>query len=268
MFTFLIYSEHLKEPDTFWAAHHVAALWGLAVFFDLLVLMVLFVGVNALIASSAGSKAEAARRRLLQLAGGLRRIDGVVVLVAGVMVALLVSITFVSVIGRTLYKPIPDDITFAEWTMVALVALMLGTIQGREDHIEVTALSDIMSWRANLWLRFLGVLIGIAAVGRLTMIFFEEVPDSFLEITYGSIYELPGWPPRLIFMAGLAWWLARIAVQFLLLPAAIRTERHGDSEWFELWPLVSRTGTGEPEAVEALADGMTETNATGGARGT
>lgn len=267
MFTYLIYLDFLQEPDGFWAPHHIATLWGLGVYFDFLLLLIFYVGFNSVSAGGTDSGAERARARLSALSAALRRIDRGVMILGGVVLSILVLVTFVSVTGRTFYKPVPDDITIAEWALVGVVALMLGTLQGREDHIEITALSDILSYRTNLWLRLLGAVTGLVAVGRLGLISLQEVPDSFLEITYGSIYELPGWPPRVIFMVGLGWWITRMVFQFLLLPTALRCERREDTGWLDMWPLISRTGSGDLDSVENPFFEEDETSTIGGPRG-
>lgn len=266
MFTYLIYRNLLREPDSFWAVHHIASLWCIGFFFDLLLIFILWLGYNAVLAGGASDKAMAARAQLARIASALKRIDRVIMVAAGIVLACLVLVTFISVTARTVYKPIPDDITFAEWSLVAMVAMMLGTLQGREDHIEITALSDTLSYRVNLWLRLIGVLIGLVAVTRLGFVSLEKVPDSFLEITYGSIYELPAWPPRVIFIMGLAWWITRILTQALILPSAIRSERRGDLNWLNMWPMISHTGTGD---LDTLDDSLFEDAeaSTGGPRG-
>lgn len=267
MFTFLIYRHLIAQADSFWSGHHVLSLWFLAILFDLIALLLLYVAARSVQAAGNGPGGLRAREALNRLAQRMRGIDQVVLWVAGCVLAVMVLITFVSVIGRATYKPLPDDITVAEWALVLMVSLMLGTLQGREDHIEVTALSDTLSFRWNLYLRVFGCLVGLAAVWRLCMVSFEEVPDSFLEITYGSIYELPAWPPRLFFMVGLAWWLTRIAIQFVMLPVLIRLDARGDLGDFGPVPLLSQAGTGEGELdLAELVD--RQSDKVGGARGT
>ncbi len=268
MFIYLFYQKYLIQPDIFWDAHHVGMLWGLAVLFDIMLLLVLYVALQAVLASGTGQRALDARDRLSGFARLLARIDRVFMVIAGLFLAAMVLTTFLSVTGRTFYRSIPDDITFAEWFMVALVALMLGVIQGRDEQIEVTAISDLQSYRVNLWLRLLGLGIGVAAVGRLAMVAVDRLPRNFLEITYGSLYQLPVWPARLVFAAGIGWWLARIAMQFVMAPAAIRCAARSDLQWLDLTPLMSRDGKGEPDIVEKLADQQDNHNEAGGARGT
>lgn len=265
MFTFIIYQNLISDAGSFWSDYHIMSLWLLGLLFDVMALLVLTVSVLALKAVREGPSGAHARTTLQRVAAGVARIDHVVIWIAGAVLATMVLITFVSVIGRAVYKPLPDDITMAEWALVLMVSLMLGTLQGREDHIEVTALSDNLSFRWNLYLRVFGCLVGMAAITRLGMVSFDKIPTSFLEITYGSIYELPAWPPRLFFMIGLAWWLTRIALQFVLLPVLIRLDTRGSLGEFGPVPLLSQTGLGDDEI--DLGE-LTESDKVGGARGT
>lgn len=236
MFTFYIYQHYLNPADDFWNANHIASLWGIGLFMDVLLVLVLAVMVLSAMALSQKHYADA-MMRLGGLANAMEKIDRVMIWLGFIALTLLVLVTFVSVVGRTtIGQSVPDDISFAEWAMVALVALVLGTIQGRGEHIEVTVVSDMLSERGRLVLRLLGVAIGVIAIGRLAMVSLDKVPDSFLELTYGSIYDLPLWPPRLIFMLGTCWWLARIAIQVLLLPMVIKTQAQADLSEYD-WVL-------------------------------
>lgn len=267
MFTFFIYRHLIVTADSFWSGQHLMSLWLLGGLFDLMSLLLLYVIVLSLQAAGDGPRGVQARGRLETLAARIHGLDKVVIWLAGGVLAVMVLITFVSVIGRATYKPLPDDITMAEWALVLMVSLMLGTLQGREDHIEVTALSDTLSFRWNLYLRIFGCVVGLLAITRLCIVSFEKVPDSFLEITYGSIYELPAWPPRLFFMVGLAWWLTRIAIQFVMLPVLIRLDARGTLGSFGPIPLLSQTGIGEGE-LDISEPVDEQSDKIGGARGT
>ncbi|KKM66555.1 hypothetical protein LCGC14_1480010 [marine sediment metagenome] len=269
MFTLIIYLQYISAADSFWSGSHILSLWLLGVIFDLMALLLLYVIVQCLTAGGSSPAAGYARQRLEQVAGVVNRIDYGALWFAGTALAIMVLITFVSVISRAIYKPLPDDITFAEWSLVLLASVMLGTLQGREDHIEVTALSDTLSFRWNLYLRAFACLVGLAAVGRLCMVSFEEVPDSFLEITYGSIYQLPAWPPRIFFMIGVAWWLTRIGIQTVMLPVLIQLDMRNALGTFDPLPLLSQSGTGEGELGELDIDETTTGEpGIGGTRGT
>ncbi len=254
MFTYLIYAEWLSNPDDFWEAHHLWVLWGLGVFLDALLVFVLAAAVFSAATLSAGSRAWGVSG-LVALSRGLAKVDRVVLVLAGIALTLMVGITFFSVIGRIFGSPIPDDYTWSEWALVLLVALMLGVIQGRGEHIEVTALADQLSERTNRLLRLLGVLLGTVAVSRLAWISLEEVPGSFLEITYGSIYDLPMWPARLFFMLGIGWWLARTFAQALILPVTqmIDPVAAGAPPEWDLTPLLpAHSGKDAESSIEFL----------------
>jgi len=254
VFTFNIFFHHIETADSFWSDAHILSLWLLAAVFDFMMFLLIYVIVQCLNAGRSGPVGEYARQKLERVAALINRIDYGALWFAGTVLAIMVMVTFVSVISRAVYKPLPDDITLAEWSLVLMVSIMLGTLQGREDHIEVTAISDILSYRWNLYLRAFACVVGLAAVGRLCMVSFEEVPDSFLEITYGSIYELPAWPPKLFFMIGVAWWLTRIAIQAVMLPVLMQLDIRKALGTFNPLPLLSQTGRGEGELGELDMD--------------
>jgi TRAP-type C4-dicarboxylate transport system permease small subunit len=228
VFSSHIHDRYLADPDEYWDWYHIDIMWALGVYLDaLFVLTILFAGlcVAFVLAPNGWAKpAIALVRRVLDA------VDGLLTFVSAVALSILVCVTLFSVIGRKFYRPIPDDITIAEWAMVTLVCLMLGTLQGRGEHIEVTALADRMSARVNQFLRLIGLMLMTAFVARLMWVNLDEIPAGFLEETYGSIYELPLWPPRLMFFIGVAFWLFRAAIQFLLLTAvtihSIRAPQH------------------------------------------
>jgi len=251
MFTYLLYEKFLASPEPYWSQLHIGVIWGLGVYLDALLVFVLYVG-----ALSAGVMSQAQRARALASLARVRHFvthaDRTVIVLAGVFLAMLVLVTFVSVIGRTFWASIPDDITFAEWAMVAMVVLMLGVTQGQGEHIEVTALAERFPVRVNQFLRLIGVLIGAVMLARFGYINLLEVPDSFFEETYGSIYGLPMWPPRLVFFIGVAWWVARITVQLFLL-AAIQVASFGKARATEEWHFEPLLASDSGVAIEESA---------------
>lgn len=257
MFTYLLYGKFLATPEPYWSQLHVGVVWGLGLYLDVLLVFVLYVG-----ALSAGLMSDTRRARALdslaRIRHFVRHLDRAVIVLAGVFLAMLVLVTFVSVIGRTFWASIPDDITFAEWAMVAMVVLMLGVTQGQGEHIEVTALAERLPSRVNQLLRLLGVLIGSVMLARFGYINLLEVPDSFFEETYGSIYGLPMWPPRLMFFIGVAWWVARIVVQLFLL-CAIQVAASGAARAKEEWHFEPLLASDSGVAVEESSRVFEET---------
>ncbi|WP_420392661.1 TRAP transporter small permease [Acuticoccus sp.] len=255
MLTILVALGTLSDAPPYWSVHHHAIALGVGVVLD--VLLVFCVAVTVVAAGWASGRPWALDA-LQRLAGLLARLDGVVIALACVFLTLLVAITFLSVVGRNVWVPIPDDITLAEWAMVGLVMVMLGTTQGRGEHIEVTALSEVLPLRVDRALRLLGALLGVGFIGLFTFVNYPEVADAFLEETYGSIYALPRWPPRLVFFLGIAVWLARIYAQAAVLMAdAIRplplvAERRA----LDLAPLLPADAGGAKEETSERASAL------------
>lgn len=236
MLTLLVAITGLGDAPPYWELHHRVIVIATGIFLDVL----LVVAVAATLAAGAWASGRAdGLARLKRLARVLAGVDRVVIALGCMFLALLVLVTFVSVVGRNVWAPIPDDITFAEWAMVALVMVMLGTTQGRGEHIEVTALADALPERVNRLLRLLGALMGLAFVGHFAAVNYPEVAEAFLEETYGSIYALPLWPPRWVFFLGLAAWLVRLYAQAVVLLAdAVRPLPRTGGGTIDLTPLL------------------------------
>lgn len=240
MFSYLLYSEYLSPVEPYWTGFHVGMVWLLGLYLDLLVVLVL-TGAWWAMAAARPSSRERGYAGLLRLRGFLERIDRGTVILGGIFLMVMVLVTFFSVIGRNIWMPIPDDITFAEWSLVASVALMLGATQGRGEHIEITVLTDNFPKRYNQMLRLIAMLAGAAILTRFGYVNLAETPDAFFEEVYGSINRLPQWPPRLVFFIGVAWWVARILMQLFALMAlelAARDEETVRERW-RLSPLLT-----------------------------
>lgn len=251
MLTAFIVLTELPNAPPFWEWHHFVILVVVGIVLDLC----LGLAIAATVASVRWATGRpSALAELRAIAAVLARLDRVIIVLGCTFLVLLVAITFGSVIGRNVYRPIPDDITIAEWAMVALVMVMLGTTQGRGEHIEVTALADVLPVRVNRALRLIGALLGVGFIGLFAWVNYPEVADSFLEETYGSIYALPRWPPRLVFFVGIAVWLARIYAQAAVLMADAVRPLPPDA--VDLAPLLpADSGTQDEESgAHAIAD--------------
>lgn len=235
MFSYLLYSQYLSPVAPYWGGFHVGMIWMLGLYLDLLLVFVLIGAWTALTATRPGSR-EHGYAGLLRVRGFLEWVDRATVIVAGIFLVIMVLVTFLSVIGRNVWAPIPDDITFAEWSMVVFVALMLGAAQGRGEHIEVTVFSDMLPQRYNQLLRLIAMLLGVAILTRFGYVNLLETPDAFFEEVYGSINHLPQWPPRFVFVIGIAWWVARIMVQLFAL-IALGFAARDDETVLERWRL-------------------------------
>ncbi|MBE0591234.1 MAG: TRAP transporter small permease [Gemmatimonadales bacterium] len=241
MFSYLLYSQYLSPTEPYWGGFHVGMVWALGVYLDALLVFVLIGAHAAMMAARRGSR-ERGYARLALIRDFLARIDRLTIILAGIFLIAMVLVTFLSVIGRNLWMSIPDDISFAEWFLVAMVALMLGAAQGRGEHIEITALTDKLPRRHNQGLRLIAMLFGALILVRFGYVNLAETPDAFFEEVYGSIYHLPQWPPRFVFFVGIAWWVARLLLQFFALVATELAARDDEAviERWQLSPLLTR----------------------------
>lgn len=133
-------------------------------------------------------------------------------------VLLMMLISAVSVAGRELFgSPIPDDVILQGLLMVATIALPLAYIHRRDGHISVTITTDWLPPRAIAALRMLGAVLGFVFFGIVGLAVLREVgPDYTNGAVYDGILELPTWPMKAIFVFGLAAFLLRILLSFLV----------------------------------------------------
>ena len=214
MFTWQLATEYLLNPDSFWSSHHIVVLWSLGLVLDFLLLCLIVYGCCCCAQFSTRYR-QSSNTVFSFTQNVLAKTDKVLVWCAAIFLIVLISVTFFSVVGRQFYKPIPDDITISEFAMVGMICLMLGVMQGSGDHLEVRALADRLNPQLNVCLRFIGLLIGFLVTGMYLLTNLREVPETFLEVAYGSLHEIPLWPARLIFVLGVAWWCFRIGLQII-----------------------------------------------------
>jgi TRAP-type C4-dicarboxylate transport system permease small subunit len=143
-------------------------------------------------------------------------VDRVLLRFAVVLLLAMVLVTFISTVGRALFKQaLPDDILISEILMVAVVFLPLGHVQAGGEHLEVTVLSDRMSRLAQARLYVAGLVLGLLFVGSMTYFTARLAVESILtgELAYGSLLDIPEWLARSLIPIGLGWWWLRMAVQ-------------------------------------------------------
>lgn len=91
----------------------------------------------------------------------MNAVDRWLILFAQLMLAVMVLITFVSVIGRTfLNTSVPDDLLIMELLMVVLVFLPLSWVQSLGAHLEVTVLTDFFPEAVQKALVSFGLFLG------------------------------------------------------------------------------------------------------------
>lgn len=254
MFTWQLATDYLLAPDSFWSVHHILVLWTLGLVLDFLLLCLVAYGLCFL--SQFISRFHQSSNSVLAFTQNvLTKTDKIIVWCAAIFLLILVGVTFFSVIGRQFYKPIPDDITVSEFAMVGMICLMLGVMQGGGDHLEVRALADRLKPRFNVLLRFIGLLIGFLVTGMYLFTNLNEVPETFLEIAYGSLFEIPLWPARLLFLLGIAWWSFRIGLQIItmLWLFFLNKKNNGDNQFMiDRSPLLAADSGAEKHGIIEL----------------
>ena len=146
-------------------------------------------------------------------------VDRVLVILAQAVLAGLMILTFVNVIGRSVFhESVPDSLIFSEMMMVALVFLPMGYVQSVGEHLEVTVLSDLFSLRVQRLLFAIGLLLGFLVFGLMAWLGWLSAYDAFQSGVdkFGSVLYIPEWPARMMIPLGLGWWCLRMLVQFLL----------------------------------------------------
>lgn len=149
-------------------------------------------------------------------------VDRAIVLVAQLLLAAMVLLTFASVTLRTFFNSsIPDDLLMQEMLMVAVVFLPLSYVQSVGAHLEVTVLSDLLPKAVQRALMTLGLALGIVAFGWMTYLAWQQALEAYLsgELAYTSVLDIPEWPAKMLVPLGLGWWCLRMMVQ-LLVPVA------------------------------------------------
>jgi len=153
-----------------------------------------------------------------RLIAGMNRVDFVVMVIAQLLLAAMVVITFVSVLGRTfLHVSVPDDLLFQEMLMVAVVFLPLSYVQSVGGHLEVTVLSDRFSKKVQTALIGLGLVLALMIFSWMAYLSFKQAIESYSlgEVAYGSVLYIPEWPAKALIPLGLAWWSLRILLQIM-----------------------------------------------------
>ena len=160
----------------------------------------------------------------------MNAVDRWLILFAQLMLAVMVLITFASVIGRTFFNTsIPDDLLISELLMVVLVFLPLGWVQSLGAHLEVTVLTDFFPEVIQKGLVSFGLLLGVMMFGGMAYVSWESAYEAYIfgELAYNSVLDLRDWPAKMLIPIGLGWWCLRMLVQ-LIWPANIH---EGENEF-------------------------------------
>lgn len=156
----------------------------------------------------------------------MNRIDGIIVLIGQLLLAAMVTVTFISVVGRTFFsQPLPDDVMFAEMMMVAVVFLPLSYVQSAGAHLQVTVLTDFLPDKVQSVLVSIGLVLGIVIFSVMAYQAALAAYESFEfgVIAYASTLGLPEWPIKALIPIGLVWWCLRMLMH-LVFPASYTHE--------------------------------------------
>lgn len=162
----------------------------------------------------------------------MNAIDRCLLVLAQIVLASLMTMTFVNVLGRSLFHvSVPDSLIISEMMMVAIVFLPLGYVQSVGSHIEVTVLTDLMSKRIQDALFAVGLALGVLVFGLMTWLGWLSAHEAFLSGSYGfnGVLYLPEWPVKMLIPLGLGWWCLRMLLQ-LLLPSTRPVEQETELE--------------------------------------
>lgn len=133
-------------------------------------------------------------------------------------ILLLCVIVTLTVISRTIYKPIiPDDVLIVREIMVAAILLPLAAVTAHRSHIAVTVFTEGLSAYFKSALNALGHLIGILFVSQLFYAGLRLFVGAWVSGEYfdGDIY-IPMWIGYATFVCALGAFLARLIVMFVV----------------------------------------------------
>ena len=145
-------------------------------------------------------------------------VDSAAILVGEVGLFVLMTIIFVSVLGRSFFGfSIPDRTIFTEILMVVIVFLALGHVQKLGGHLAVTILSDRLPARVNQVLGSFALVLGIAIFGGAAWFSAEVAIDAYRSdaIFFSSLLDIKRWPALALVPAGLIWWALRMLLQLV-----------------------------------------------------
>ncbi len=139
-------------------------------------------------------------------AGRLARVlDGLLGLVAAVLLFAMMALTFADVTGRYVFNnPVPGAFEMTEVAMGVLIFAGLPLISARDGHIAVNIADGLMSGRALRLRAFLLDLLIAACNGVLAWVLWEK---GMQLVGYGDASPYLGIPigPVMMAMAVLAW---------------------------------------------------------------
>lgn len=126
-------------------------------------------------------------------------------LVAGLLLATMVVVTFIDVVGRYLFnRPMKGAFELTEVLMATLIFAALPAITARREHIAVDLLDRYFSTRLAQVRNAVIELGSTCVVGALAYIFFEQAKQTYADGLYTQALQLALAPVLFFAMGALA----------------------------------------------------------------
>jgi len=147
----------------------------------------------------------------------LKWLEDVALWVAGLALLTMGLIVSASVLGRSIFNaPVPDDLIMVGLLMVCVIVLPLAFIERNDGHIVVTILADRLPPRLKGLLRAFGNVVLMAFFGTMGFMLAKKVPGEFSEgLYYDGQLDIPTWPMKAMFAAGVAILVLRLLVSLV-----------------------------------------------------
>lgn len=147
----------------------------------------------------------------------MKLIERIMLELAAVSVLALVVLITASIIARGVFHAnVPDTIILVRELMIPSIILPLAAATANRSHIAVTFVTDAMSpaWRSRLVL--FGWVVAMLAVMPLIYAAWRDFSHAWNRNSfYDGELQLPQWPMRFVFLAGLAAMWVRLALVFV-----------------------------------------------------
>ena len=147
---------------------------------------------------------------------GLHLIESAALALSMLAITFAASVIFLSVLGRTvLGRSVPDNVVLAENMMPIIVALPLAYVAARRGHIEVEVFTNFLPPRGIIVLNMFANLIGLVIFGLIAWSAWNVLGrDWATGRFYEGVLRIPQWPAKAFFVAGLALFSLRLALNF------------------------------------------------------
>lgn len=145
----------------------------------------------------------------------INMLDRALVALAALGLAVMMTMTGVSALGRYLFnRPVPDDVVINQMLMVIIVFLPLAHVQKLRQHVSVTLFSDWMRPAGLRRLEHFGRALSLLFFGLLAVTAVAATRKAYAinDIEYGEL-DLLTWPVHAAMTLGLIGFVLRLLVE-------------------------------------------------------